>query len=52
MPDDRAASDTEIKPKVECVSDYCPNCGTHLKDNRCKMKCPNCDFFLSCSDFY
>jgi len=31
---------------------YCPNCSTKLRDSRCKLKCPQCGFYLNCSDFY
>jgi len=31
---------------------YCPNCSAKLRESRCKLKCPQCEFYLSCSDFY
>jgi hypothetical protein len=30
----------------------CPNCSTELQEVRCKLSCPRCGFFLSCSDYY
>jgi hypothetical protein len=32
--------------------DYCPACSEKLVGQHCKMLCPRCGFFLSCSDFY
>lgn len=34
------------------TSEFCPNCSARLLDHRCELKCPQCGFFLSCSDFY
>ena len=31
--------------------DYCPNCGARLYNHGCKYRCPDCHYFMSCSDF-
>ena len=34
------------------VMRICPNCSAELQEVRCKLSCPRCGFFLSCSDYY
>ncbi len=29
---------------------YCDNCGTKLENFRCRLTCPKCGFFHSCSE--
>ncbi len=28
----------------------CPNCGTDMWGNHCKLRCPKCGLFEDCSD--
>ncbi len=37
---------------VPDASRFCPNCSTQLVEQQCKLKCPQCGYYLSCSDFY
>ena len=32
----------------------CPNCGTPLDEQKCKLKCPDpaCGYYMSCADYY
>jgi hypothetical protein len=31
---------------------YCPRCSAHLEARSCKLICPSCGYYMSCSDFY
>jgi len=30
---------------------WCPRCGHELHNEKCKLHCPRCHYFMSCSDF-
>ena len=32
---------------VPDASRFCPNCSTQLVDQQCKLKCPQCGYYLS-----
>jgi hypothetical protein len=31
---------------------YCPSCSARLASRSCKLICPGCGYYMSCSDFY
>lgn len=34
------------------ASRYCPVCALPLESRRCKLFCPVCGYYMSCSDYY
>jgi hypothetical protein len=30
---------------------FCLQCGHELINEKCKLRCPHCHYFMSCSDF-
>ncbi len=34
------------------ASEYCPVCSERLEPRSCKLICPSCGYYMSCSDFY
>ena len=30
---------------------WCLRCGHELRNEKCKLRCPRCHYFMSCSDF-
>jgi Zn finger protein HypA/HybF involved in hydrogenase expression len=50
----KGKSPAQVAPQIAAVnpSRICPNCSAQLREHRCKLSCPQCHFYLSCSDFY
>lgn len=40
-----------LVPLLEDIERTCPNCGKRLDERKCKLFCPVCGYFKSCSDF-
>ena len=41
-----------IDPDPEALMRTCPNCSAQLEESRCKLLCPRCHYYMSCSDYY
>jgi len=53
-------SQPEEQPAETCPADggasgeywrWCLRCGHELHNEKCKLRCPRCHYFMSCSDF-
>jgi hypothetical protein len=51
----KSASDSCPAPSSKNISGehwrYCLQCGHELINEKCKLRCPRCHYFMSCSDF-
>ena len=40
-----------LKQSIVFPASRCPRCGHELHNEKCKLRCPRCHYFMSCSDF-
>ena len=40
-----------VRVDPEAIERTCPNCDARMDAQSCKLKCPRCGYFKSCSDF-
>lgn len=55
LPAKQAESQAEagpLKEPPEIASAFCPSCSARLAQRSCKLICPTCGYYMSCSDFY
>lgn len=64
QPEPRATNGTGIQKQAASVPNtetacaplqamlYCPACSCRLLEHRCKLTCPRCGYYMSCSDYY
>ncbi len=47
-----AAAPRDSAESAGLAMSYCPRCSARLAARSCKLICPDCGYYMSCSDFY
>lgn len=50
--DERTVETSAVAYDPERIVRTCPNCSARLEESRCKLLCPRCHYYMSCSDYY
>jgi hypothetical protein len=45
------SADASLENGTGWASSYCPRCSARLASRSCKLICPGCGYYMSCSDF-
>ena len=45
------SAEASLDSGAELASAYCPRCSARLAPRSCKLICPGCGYYMSCSDF-
>ncbi len=48
---DESRTSEDTPPRADPPIQFCPVCSARLESRHCKMICPQCNFFMSCSEF-
>jgi tRNA(Ile2) C34 agmatinyltransferase TiaS len=51
MTEENAKAAPPPAPSAEEALLYCPTCSQRLQERGCKLRCPRCGYYLSCSDY-
>jgi hypothetical protein len=49
---DSGLESRQKEQKNENPSNFCPVCSARLEAHKCKLRCPTCGYYMSCSDYY
>jgi len=48
---EEARASENVTTLQDLPGEFCPLCSARLQSRKCKMVCPRCGYFMSCSEF-
>jgi hypothetical protein len=50
MNDDPQQNESAVKEEEPML--FCPRCSSRLTQQKCKLVCDRCGYYMSCADYY